>query len=91
MQTSPEQVTVDEAVSVARSYVYSFLAAALADPLRPHFEQALGRQLQMFAVAAAGLLASEAPEMELGPGAAEAVGDAFEQPVFLAGEGPSAL
>ncbi len=61
--------TIDEAVTLARGHVYAFLASALADPLQPHFEQALDRRLQTVAVAAAGLLASEAPtSMELGPG-----------------------
>ena len=61
--------TVDEAVTVARGHIYAFLASTLADPLREHFEQALDRRLQTVAVAAASLLASEAPtSIELGPG-----------------------
>lgn len=61
--------TVDEAVTVARGHIYAFLASTLADPLREHFEQALDRRLQTVAVAAASLLASEAPaSIELSPG-----------------------
>jgi TorA maturation chaperone TorD len=61
--------TIDEAVTLARGHIYAFLASTLADPLQPHFEQALDRRLQTVAVAAARLLASEAPaSMELGPG-----------------------
>ena len=60
--------TIDEAVTVARSHIYAFLASALADPLGKHFEQALDRRLQAVAVAAASLLASEATPIELGPG-----------------------
>ena len=60
--------TIDEAVTLARGHVYAFLASALADPLQSHFEQALDRRVQAVAVAAASLLASEAPpSMELGP------------------------
>jgi TorA maturation chaperone TorD len=61
--------TLDQAQAVARGHVYSFLAAALADPVREHSALALDPNLQVVAVAAAGLLASEAPEsLELGPG-----------------------
>ena len=69
MQRAPMHPTLDEAQAVARGHVYSFLAAALADPLGEHGALALDPKLQRVAVAAAGLLASEAPAiMELGPG-----------------------
>ena len=69
MQTTTIHPAVDEALAVARAQVYNFLAAALADPARAHFKVALDRKLQTVAVAAAGLLAAEAPEdIALGPG-----------------------
>lgn len=69
MQADIIQTTADEVLAVARGHVYTFLAAALADPLRRHFEIALDRTVQTVAVAAADLLASEGPEnVDLGPG-----------------------
>ena len=69
MQRAALHPPLEAAQAVARSHVYSFLAAALADPAREHGALALDRKLQVVAVAAAELLASEAPEnMDLGPG-----------------------
>ncbi len=69
MKASTAQPIIDDAIAIARGHVYAFLAAALADPLRAHFEIALDRTLQTVAVAAAELLASETPEqIELAPG-----------------------
>ena len=63
------QATTDRAVDLARRCIYEFLAAALSDPARKHFEIALERKVQCVAVAGADLLAGEAPgEMELAPG-----------------------
>ncbi|MBI3665295.1 MAG: molecular chaperone TorD family protein [Acidobacteria bacterium] len=62
MQPSTLHPTVDEAQAVARGHVYSFLAAALADPAREHFALARNRKMQTVVLAAADLLASEAPE-----------------------------
>ena len=69
MRASAVHPTIKGAVAVARRHVYNFLAATLADPLREHFGLALDRKLQTVAVAAAELLASEAPEnIDLGTG-----------------------
>lgn len=63
------QATTDQAVDLARRCIYEFLAAALSDPIRKHFDTALDRKVQGIAVAGAELLAGEAPgEMELAPG-----------------------
>lgn len=63
------QASADQAVDFARRYIYEFLAAALSDPARRHFEIALDRKAQAIAIAGAELLAGEAPsQIELGPG-----------------------
>ena len=75
-ETTPESTqgkllpaTTDQAVDLARRYIYEFLAAALSDPVRKHFETALDRKVHGIAVAGADLVASETPpKTELAPG-----------------------
>lgn len=65
----PLELEVEQAVDVARGHVYSFLAAAFSDPAGRHFDGAMDRARQTVAVAAAALLAGEAPpDFQLGPG-----------------------
>lgn len=69
MPTPPPDGAPDEALTLARGHVYAFLAAAFADPLGAHFQLALDPARRNIAVAAADLLAAEAPKsFELGPG-----------------------
>lgn len=64
MQTSiMVELATDGAVATARAYVYGFLASALSDPSRTHFQIALDPKIQGVALAAAELLASEIPEL----------------------------
>ena len=51
----------DQAVDIARGHLYSFLAATFSYPAGQHFETAADPNKQKVAVAAAALLASEAP------------------------------
>ena len=51
----------DQAVDIARGHLYSFLAATFSYPASRHFETAADPNKQKVAVAAAALLASEAP------------------------------
>ena len=69
MRMTTAYPAVDEALAVARGHIYAFLSAALADPVRNHFEIALDRRVQTVVVVAGELLGSEAPEeIDLGPG-----------------------
>lgn len=56
------QQTFDEATALARGHLYSFFASAFADPSGTHCELALDPNRRRVAIAAADLLAGEAPD-----------------------------